>query len=79
MCVLYLPGYHVMLPLPFFYSQFTMLHSLADKVSYNGADLILLVTGKQFDPLLFSNPQVPNTNGKILFCAFNSYPYSYSL
>ena len=40
-------------PSAFFFSQFTNSYSLADKVSYNEADLILLVTGKQFDPLLF--------------------------
>ena len=40
-------------PYAYFTSQFNISHSLTDKVSYNEADLILLVTGKQFDPLLF--------------------------
>ena len=40
-------------PSAFFFSQFTNSYSLADKVSYNAADLILLATEKQFDPILF--------------------------
>ena len=57
-------------PSAFFFSQFTNSYSLADKVSYNAADLILLTTGKQFDPLLF----FPTPRYQVLLANYYSVP-----
>ena len=57
-------------PSAFFFFQITKSYSLADKVSYNAADLILLATGKQFDPLLF----FPTPRYQVLLANYYSVP-----